>query len=298
MSLNISVDPSGLTQEQREAVAGFILAFPGAGQSLMNHVHAEVHEATTPPLEPAVQRIVDAAASGDPAAAFGPTPGAVFPLASTPAPAPLAPFAHFIADAATSTTAPGAATVTSAVPNAPQAPAQAPGNAATVAAPPTGNPVTLDKHGLPWDGRIHGEKKNQNADGTWRKRKGVDPALVAQVEAELRAVMAAAPAAPIANGVSTTVAASAPGAWPIEQPATQVPPAPAPAAAPTVDPRAAYVALIGRASAAIQAGKLTQVEAGQCCAAYGVPALPLLANRLDLVPQVAADIDAIIASRP
>ena len=30
MSMQISVDPAGLTQEQREAVAGFILAYPSA----------------------------------------------------------------------------------------------------------------------------------------------------------------------------------------------------------------------------------------------------------------------------
>jgi hypothetical protein len=57
------------------------------------------------------------------------------------------------------------------------------------------------------------------------------------------------------------------------------------------------VGLVGRASAAIQAGKVTQAEITQCCAAAGVPALPLLANRLDLVAQVAAQVDAMIAAR-
>ena len=44
-------------------------------------------------------------------------------------------------------------------------------------------------------------------------------------------------------------------------------------------------------------GKVTQAEITQCCAAAGVPALPLLANRLDLVAQVAAQVDAMIAAR-
>jgi hypothetical protein len=35
----------------------------------------------------------------------------------------------------------------------------------------------------------------------------------------------------------------------------------------------------------------------QCCADSGIPALPLLANRLDLVASVAAKIDALIAAR-
>jgi len=79
------------------------------------------------------------------------------------------------------------------------------------------------------------------------------------------------------------------------------PPPPAPLAAPVgevpQDARAQFVGLVGRASAAIQAGKVTQAEITQCCAAAGVPALPLLANRLDLVAQVAAQVDAMIAAR-
>jgi hypothetical protein len=63
------------------------------------------------------------------------------------------------------------------------------------------------------------------------------------------------------------------------------------------DARAQFVGLVGRASAAMQAQKITQAEINEKCAAVGVPALPLLANRLDLVPQVAASIDALIASR-
>ena len=74
----------------------------------------------------------------------------------------------------------------------------------------------------------------------------------------------------------------------------------APSAAPgevPADARAMFVALVGRASAAIQGQKVTQAEVNQCCADAGVPALPLLANRLDLVAQVAAHIDALIAAR-
>lgn len=46
---------------------------------------------------------------------------------------------------------------------------------------------SVDAAGLPWDERIHSTNKGQNADGTWRKRRGVDAAVVTQVEAELRA---------------------------------------------------------------------------------------------------------------
>ena len=74
----------------------------------------------------------------------------------------------------------------------------------------------------------------------------------------------------------------------------------APSAAPgevPADARGMFVALVGRASAAIQGQKVTQAEVNQCCADAGVPALPLLVNRLDLVATVASRIDALIAAR-
>ena len=74
-------------------------------------------------------------------------------------------------------------------------------------------------------------------------------------------------------------------------------PSAAPAGEVPADARGMFVALVGRASAAIQGQKVTQAEVNQCCADAGVPALPLLANRLDLVAQVAAHIDALIAAR-
>jgi hypothetical protein len=76
-----------------------------------------------------------------------------------------------------------------------------------------------------------------------------------------------------------------------------VQPPPAPLGEVPADARAQFVALVGRASAAIQGQKVTQAEVNQCCVDAGVPALPLLANRLDLVAQVAAHIDALIAAR-
>ena len=46
-------------------------------------------------------------------------------------------------------------------------------------------PPATDKNGLPWDERIHAGTKALNADGTWKKRRGVDDATVAAVTAEL-----------------------------------------------------------------------------------------------------------------
>jgi len=308
MTMQINVDPAALTQEQREAVAGFILAYPGkacAGTCGGGHAVAEIHAhthaapvaagaATTAPVvdELAVlqhdhESTLPESAFGKPdeaAAAFG-VPTAPLPLGATAAPS--------IAAVAPLPIAPAAipAAILPATPTVPAPPAPTTVNAVPIAAPLPGSPVggvDLDKHGLPWDNRIHAGTKRKNADGSWTAKRGVDPALVATVEAELRQVMGAAPAAPLAPAV----------------PAPQVTAPPAPAVAPAApagevpaDARAQFVALVGRASAAIQAGKVTQAEITQCCAAAGVPALPLLANRLDLVAQVAAHIDALIAAR-
>jgi len=49
--------------------------------------------------------------------------------------------------------------------------------------------VELDPRGLPWDARINTVKRTKLVSGDWKLTRGVDPALVAQVEAELRAAM-------------------------------------------------------------------------------------------------------------
>lgn len=318
MSIQISVDPAGLSQEQREAVAGFILAFPGkACAGTCDHAVAEIHVVegpTTAPVVPAVNELEALQHDHEstmPEAAFGkPDTGAQEAAAAFGGAAPLAVSTPAIA--AASTVAPPPPVNTATITTTP--------GVASSAAGASSAGVELDKHGLPWDGRIHAESKGKIADGTWRKKRQIDPALVAQVEAELRQVMGAAPAplaqggAPVPTPVSvaaSTIALSVPtGAVPLP---VAPPPAPAPVAgaAPTMpaapnvapagevpqDARQQFVGLVGRASAAIQAGKVSQAEVNQICADSGIPALPLLANRLDLVATVASRIDALIAAR-
>jgi hypothetical protein len=134
----------------------------------------------------------------------------------------------------------------------------------------------LDKSGLPWDERIHASSRAKNADSTWRKKRGIDEGTVALVEAELKALMML-PAAPA--------------------PAVPAPPAAIPAppvSAAVVEDRQSYVTLLSVASAAINAKTLTNEQLSAAVVAVGVPSLPLLANRLDLVPQVMAAVKAII----
>ena len=326
--VQISCNPADLNGAQRKAVADFVLNFPGACVALVPQVNElealqHDHESTMPeaafgavdtapadfvlnfpgacvalvPQVNELEALQHDHESTMPEAAFGAVdtaPAAAFGLPDI-GQLEVSPAAAFGgAPAAPANTAPITTT---------------PGPVSLAAgAAPAG--VELDEHGLPWDNRIHAESKGKIADGSWRKKRGVDPALVAQVEAELRQVMGApsgplgastvpsAPTPPLATAAPVTVSLPTASVSPAVVPP---PPAPAPAAlgveVAQPDPRQQFVALIGRASAAIQAGKVTQEEIKQVCQGAGIPALPLLANRLDLVATVAASIDAIIASR-
>lgn len=65
--------------------------------------------------------------------------------------------------------------------------------AQAVPPPPPANdePPAVDSAGIPWDARIHSESKAIIADGTWRKRRGVDEVTYGQVYAELQERVAA-----------------------------------------------------------------------------------------------------------
>jgi hypothetical protein len=50
--------------------------------------------------------------------------------------------------------------------------------------PTTAAPLlTHDSRGIPWDGRVHASNRATKIDGSWKSRRGVDPALLAQIEA-------------------------------------------------------------------------------------------------------------------
>lgn len=316
MSMQISVDPAALSQEQREAVAGFILAYPAKACAGTCHDHAVaeipafIHKDTADAglvevgrtIAPAVNELEALQHDHEstlPVAAFGQPVVDEAAAAFGVPPAPLA----------VSTPAIAAGSIVAPPPPANTAPITTTPGVASSAAGASSAGVELDKHGLPWDGRIHAESKGKIADGTWRKKRNLDPTVLATVEAELRQLMGA-PAVPLAHAAIATVAAGF-TPTPTSAPAVAVPPPPVVGAAPTMpaapnaapagevpaDARAQFVALVGRASAAIQGQKVTQAEVNQCCADAGVPALPLLANRLDLVAQVASRIDALIAAR-
>lgn len=92
--------------------------------------------------------------------------------------------------------------------------------------------VELDSKGMPWDERIHASTKTQNADGSWKKRRGVNDLIVKEVEAELLAANTDTDTGEVVPSVpSTPVAPTTPAA-------PSVPSVPATPAPPTDTPRA------------------------------------------------------------
>jgi len=333
--MQITVDVASLTQEQREHVSGFILTYPKKSTNIgaltvsvdTSQAAAAIKELKdaagktdaylegienrmrtgyskeSPPVDINSGEIshADNPATGLPEArdAFGDPVAQAFGGNTSPLPQG-ATAAPCTAVAAQSLTAPVVVPVTTASPpvNVPLPPVlntvpvvPAP----TAPATPSSNPangVELDKDGLPYDARIHSGGKSKNADGRWKKRKQVDPAVVAQVEAELRQVLGA-------PGPNVVAPAAIPGS--ISPPIMNAPSpgavsAPAPIAS-TANPTDIYMGLVGRASAAMSAGKLTEPEVTQICQLNGVPGLPMLLVRPDLIATVAQQIDDIITSR-
>jgi len=173
------------------------------------------------------------------------------------------------------------------------------------AAPATG--VEVDSEGLPWDKRIHSTPatRTKNGEGPWRAKRGVEDALKASVEAELRQVMGApvpppppAPAPVAAPAVPPAplppVAAPAPPppapAAPVPTPAP-VAPAPTPVAADTATGPAAatpavstFADLMRKITGMQTAGTLTVEQTTAISQSLGITGVRDLMVRPDLIP--------------
>lgn len=152
------------------------------------------------------------------------------------------------------------------VANVPPPPVAPPVIPVATVAPSAAIPVELDKDGFPWDDRIHSSSREKIKDGTWKIKRGTPQPLVDNVRAQLRQL----------NPAPVVV--------------TAAPPQP--------EDRSAFVRLIGKTSAALASGKITKEEVESACTTAGIAALPLLATRLDLIPQVESMIDSYISMRP
>lgn len=153
--------------------------------------------------------------------------------------------------------------------------ARASGAGAAFAATAGPSAPDVDKSGLPYDERIHSSTKAVNQDGTWRNKRGVDPALVASVTAELRAasVAPAPPAPPAEPEAQSPEAAFTPPAGAETPPAPPAPPAP-----PVADGAITYPSIIMAAS---EKG-LTYDQLNQTAVTLGLAAFKDLVKRPDL----------------
>lgn len=182
----------------------------------------------------------------------------------------------------------------------------------TIAAQPnaqTTNPALagVDSAGMPYDARIHQKTGNKKKDGTWKLIKGIDPAVVAKVTAEISAAKAAAPASGTVllpptqtqqPGNTVPVPPPPPVAAPNNVPAP-------PATAPVPVPPVAAVGVVGgvnpfrelidKITTATKENKITPQDVSRLCQHRGAPNLMQLNAMPELLPRVTADVDAVLA---
>lgn len=249
-------------------------------------------------------------------------------VAAAPTPAPVAPLptalevsAAVLGDLRTAThdapdpvaEVPPVAPVAEVPPVAPTTPADAlAAFGAAIGSPVAPVDVTnedVDGDGLPWDGRIHSSGKSKMKNGTWKRKRGASPELVATVESELRGERpdleatvedALRDARPDLDAPAAVIIPPAPAV--VAPPAPAVPAPPAPAADVIIPPAPAVVAPAPAISSfpalmeKIVKGGYSQEKIQAACDASGVASIMLVAPRVaaepELVPAIAAALDA------
>lgn len=145
----------------------------------------------------------------------------------------------------------------------------------------------VDADGVPWNDQIHSSNKQMTDKGVWRRKRGIADNTYNTVTAQLKAqagvnaVTAAAPAP------APTMPAMPPG---MPTPTPQMPAMPTmPQAAPAPTPGATpFGEFMAKYSAAVSAGKVTQAELTSFINSMGVPDLPTLNTRPDVIEQLTA----------
>ncbi len=111
------------------------------------------------------------------------------------------------------------------------------GTTAAVPAPQLSGDGERDSTGLLWDERIHAATKVKTSDGKWRQKRGVDKALVAQVEAQLRSTLPPPAPQPVAAAPAVAPPPPMPPIQPVASASAVAPlPVPAPPLAPVEQP--------------------------------------------------------------
>ena len=166
-------------------------------------------------------------------------------------------------------------------------PIEAPNPAEVFAKVPTGTPSApiapaplpptlapeYDTAGVPWDARVHQSGRGKKQDGTWKLKKGLDPAFAAAVLAEITPAAAPAPVATVALVPSVPAPPTLPGSL-----ASVIPP-PAPPAAPVVaapvsstSGTVTFREVMAKVTAGATSGKLTKVQVDEALVMVGLKA--------------------------
>ena len=122
--------------------------------------------------------------------------------------------------------------------------------------------IEVDSNGLPWDSRIHARTKTKNKDGSWKGLRGVGPKMLDKVQDELKTVQ--------------------------EIPVT--PSIPLPPEAPIKD-FAAFMTLV---TTNITAKNIEKVDVNKVLSQFGIPSIPVVATRPDLIPAIMMALEEII----
>jgi hypothetical protein len=178
---------------------------------------------------------------------------------------------------------PSEATAAFAPPPSPVAPPAAPGMTAIENRVFGFDPASLDKEGIPWDGRIHMSTKNRTVENVWKRKRNVPDEEYARVVAELR-VSQMAPAAPV-------VVPPPPPAPVVPVEAVVPPPPPAPTA--PAASAATFPEFMAHVTAGVTSQRFTREDITEACVKCGVANLPGLINRPDLIPAVSRELGLI-----
>ncbi len=269
--------------------ASYLLALASTPQvtaEIANNVasiHNTLVDNIAPTFNPAELVEAETLAIATPPADIQPTAAAVFGAGKS---------VNFTAGVDPSQTAPVDTTATTLIPTPPSVPLPPvvhTESAASLAVLPTIPPaasVEVDARGLPWDARIHSREKTKISNGNWKNKRGVEPDMLAAIEAELSKIMAIPEPPPLAP------------AAPVTPPPAIVPPPSAvtPTATPASLSSGTFPALMQKLTSAIAAKTLTNDQALVIAKQHGFESLPGLISRPDLIPQVEAAIDARISA--
>jgi len=141
--------------------------------------------------------------------------------------------------------------------------------------------LELDAAGIPWDARIHSGAKSKTKDGCWRIKKGVDPAVLDSVTAELKSAESAT-TDPDPN-IPEPPAGDQPDLGGIPEPPG------APETPPAEDGPKTFPEFMAALTPHLTSGAITQAQIDHAASKHGLAGALELTQREDLIPAVLAE---------